>query len=104
MVNLNVSDLMMRSAARTAKEEAEKAAAERNKPAESQVTVYDIQPYFDSYVVDMERNIELDPETWERYENDPAPFLNDLICDFHVGEWKEEEIRAAVRRYTGDQS
>ena len=63
------------------------------------ITVYEIQPYFDSYIHDMEQNLEMDPDTWKEYETDPTPFLNSLLSDFHVGEWSDEEIRSAVQAY-----
>ena len=45
-------------------------------------TVYDLIPDWGSYVADVEANLEMDPETWEDYLENPRPYLEDLLSDF----------------------
>jgi len=65
------------------------------------MTVYDLLPEFDSYVADMETNLEMDTETWAAYRKNPRPFLYDLLCDFstNVPENFEAAVATALDAY-----
>ena len=65
------------------------------------ISVWDIIPDFGSYVSDMESNIRMDEETWERYEDEPEGFLIDLLGDFGIGDWEDDQIESAVLYYLG---
>lgn len=65
------------------------------------ISVWDILPDFGSYVSDMESNIRMDEETWERYEDEPEGYLIDLLGDFGIGEWEDDQIESAVLDYLG---
>ena len=65
------------------------------------MTVYDLLPEFDSYVCDMEANLEMDPETFAEYQHDPRPFLYDLLYDFatNIPENFEVAVNEALDAY-----
>lgn len=63
------------------------------------VSVYDILPYFDSYIADMENNLQGDPDTWALYETNRVPFIIDLLGDFGEGDWTPTEIKNAAERH-----
>ena len=66
---------------------------------DGKLSVWDILPDFGSYVADMENNIKMDTDTLYSYETDPSPFYRDLLGDFGVGTWTDEQIAQAVNNY-----
>lgn len=46
------------------------------------LTVYDVLPEFDSYLADVEQNLEMDEESWKAYQADPYPVAVDVLSDF----------------------
>ena len=67
------------------------------------ITVYDLLPEFDSYVADMEENLSMDPETFADYQDEPRPFLCDLLYDFaiYIPENFEVAVNQALEAYCG---
>jgi len=65
------------------------------------ITVYDLLPEFNSYVADMEANLILDPETFADYQDDPRPFLGDLLYDFatYIPENFDAAVNEALESY-----
>lgn len=42
----------------------------------------DLVSGFDSYIGDMENNIRMDPDEWEKYQKREFPYLRDMLGDF----------------------
>jgi hypothetical protein len=59
-------------------------------------SLYDIFPYFDSYLGDMETCLEMDQGEWEKYEDNPVPYAMDLVLGF--ASWEEHDIEWEERR------
>lgn len=67
----------------------------------SSPSVQDILPYWGSYLSDLEGVLKHDPESWERYEDEPEGFMIDLLSDFGEGYWSDDQIESAVLNYLG---
>lgn len=46
------------------------------------LSVHDLIPDFGSYIADVESNLQNDPEGWKCYQKNPAPTVEDVLCDF----------------------
>jgi hypothetical protein len=60
------------------------------------VSVYDVIPEFGSYIGDVEVNLADDSESWRKYNENPRPFIVDVLLDF--GLWEPFDTNPAVVR------
>ena len=68
---------------------------------ESRPTVWDIQPYFGSYLNDMETCLKGSQESWSHYLKNQFGHIVDLLGDFGQGDWSMEQIEQAVEDWLG---
>jgi hypothetical protein len=66
--------------------------------------IYDILPDLGSYLSDVENNLKLEPdlETWVRYQENPGPFILDVLLyfgKFPEGVDKEDYALLAIEGY-----
>jgi len=66
--------------------------------------LHEICQYWDSYIAEVENNLENspDPDAWKKYLKDPTPTMLDILMDFGTSDLDdpEDEFKCAILRHT----